>query len=189
MRNSTAIFNTLLLLLFGTYAGVLVGCGNSSTDRGSDAGGTGAGGTGVGGSNSGGTGAGGSSAGGTSAGGTGAGGFTGSTGLGGTTGSTTGGTYVCEGGVVLAGTGGAPASFDGGPPVTCVVGESYCSIHSLNRVPGALPSRTCVGLTGLLAPCAPSPRCSCICSHGVLCQAECSCSDLNGFVTVSCSQI
>ena len=164
MRNSTAILNTVLLLLFATYAGVLVGCGNSSMDRGSDASGPGAGGTG-------------------------AGGFTGSTGLGGTTGGTTGKTYVCEGGVVLAGTGGAPASFDAGPPVTCVVGESYCSIHSLNKVPGAFPSRTCVSLTGLLAPCAPSPSCACICSHGVLCQTECSCSDLNGFVTVSCLQI
>ena len=164
MRNSTTIFNTLLLLLFAMHAGVLVGCGKSSTDRGSDAGGTGAGGTG-------------------------AGGTTGSIGLGGTTGSTTGKTYACEGGVVLAGTGGTPASSDAGPPVTCVVGESYCSIQSLNKVPGALPSRTCVSLLGLLAACAPSPSCACICSHGVLCQTECSCSDLNGFVTVSCLQI
>jgi hypothetical protein len=177
MPLAAAIRDAVLVLCIALDAVTIGGCGSSSTGvpLGEDGSGgfhaTGgdmaAGGSEV--LNTGGTGGG--------VGGQGAGGFT------------AGGTYTCAGGVVLAGSGGAPGPSSSDAPVTCVVGESYCSVQSLDKVPGALPTRSCVSLTGLLAACVSSPSCACICSHGVICQTNCSCSGSTGSVTVSCLQI
>ena len=178
MPLAAAIRDTVLVLFIALDAVTSGGCGSSGPGTPPGEGGSGgfhsaaggdmaAGGSEV--LNTGGTGSG--------VGGQGAGGFTG------------GGTYACAGGVVRAGSDGAPGPSSSDAPVTCVVGESYCFIQSLDKVPGALPTRSCVSLTGLLAACASSPSCACICSHGVICQTNCSCSGSAGSVTVSCLQI
>jgi hypothetical protein len=173
-----AIRDAALVVFIALDAAIIGGCGSSGTGVPLGEGGSGglraaAGGDmATGGSeamNTGGTGGG--------AGGQGAGGFTG------------GGTYSCGGGVVGTGLGGAPGPSSSDTPLNCVVGESYCSIQSLDKVPGALPTRSCVSLTGLLAACVSSPSCACICSHGVICQTNCSCSGSAGSITVSCLQI
>jgi hypothetical protein len=85
-----------------------------------------------------------------------------------------------------------PAPADAGPPVSCVVGQSYCSVYSTKLV-GALPSRGCTSLSpdGGLGVCADNPTCSCICAQmaGEFCNGlQCACDDSGGFVTISCQQ-
>jgi hypothetical protein len=124
-------------------------------------------------------------------------GGSGGLGMGGAGGSgPSGTTYPCVGGVINTGTGGvagtgAPEAGAGGTGgmVMCAAGEEYCFIRSMQKVIGALPTHTCKGLTGALAACVATPTCACVCSHGVFCLTECSCTDTNGYATVSCLQI
>jgi len=118
----------------------------------------------------------------------GTGGAAGSTGGGGD-GAGAGTIYACVGGLVLAEDGEVRSAGPGKEPVTCVVGQSYCSARSNLHAVGVLPTLSCVDLTGPLAACAVAPTCACICAHGVWCKTECSCSDTDGFAIVSCEAI
>jgi len=110
-----------------------------------------------------------------------------------TDGAAPGTPYPCVGGFVLTADGGeVRVPLDAGAPVTCVVGQSYCSVESLDKVVGALPSYQCMPLTaadGGPGVCAETPTCACICAHGATCVTECSCDDTGGFATISCHQV
>jgi hypothetical protein len=102
--------------------------------------------------------------------------------------------YACVGGVILTSLDGgeivAPA--DAGPPVTCVVGQSYCQAESGDKTVGQLPTHTCTGLSldGGLGVCTDTPTCACICAQpNIICYTECSCDDTGGKVIISCHQI
>lgn len=109
--------------------------------------------------------------------------------------------YPCTGGFAKNADGGVvPLSSDAGasPPVSCVVGQSYCSVESLDKVAGATPEYRCATLSVVvdgasvpagLGVCAATPTCACLCNQGVICHTECACHDDGGFVTVSCHQI
>jgi len=96
--------------------------------------------------------------------------------------------YACSGAVPTPDA--APAS-DAGPPLECVVGESYCRVQLLDKVAGSTPLYSCQTLPndGGLGVCSTTPTCACLCAHGVQCYTECSCSDTGGFAIITCHQI
>lgn len=71
---------------------------------------------------------------------------------------------------------------------TCTAGETYCSVHSGQKLRDALPTRTCEPVP---AACTGSPNCACLCSHGLPCQyVNCSCKDdADGRAIWACEQI
>ncbi|HEY4187730.1 MAG TPA: hypothetical protein VGP07_21815 [Polyangia bacterium] len=115
------------------------------------------------------------------------GGILGSGGVGGTGSggaSNLGKTYGCTVPVPLGSGGGAEPAGTGGQggasePATCVVGQTYCF-----RKRGFSPnSAECAQLP---APCATIPTCACIAAGT---SPNCTCSDFNGEVEVTCDQI
>jgi len=70
--------------------------------------------------------------------------------------------YACvEGIVTLDGGREVPASADAGQPVTCLVGQSFCSVCSFKPV-GKLPTNGCTALSpdGGLGICSDKPTCA-----------------------------
>ncbi len=108
--------------------------------------------------------------------------------------------YPCTGGFIkTADAGVVPLPSDAGasPPVNCVVGQSYCSVESLDKAVGVKPEYRCATLSidvdGApvsvgLGDCADTPTCACLC-NAINCRTECACHDDGGFVIVSCHQI
>jgi hypothetical protein len=99
--------------------------------------------------------------------------------------------YPCTGGIYYQADGAAvSAPADAGPQVTCVVGQSFCSVGITNKAPDVLPVHSCETLPGGgLGPCAETPTCACICQQGIICVTNCACDDSGGFVTITCEQI
>jgi hypothetical protein len=77
------------------------------------------------------------------------------------------------------GSGGADASAGWSyPPVTCVVGQTYCAIYGQNDP--TLPSQP--ECETVKAACATDPSCACIGFFGL----KCTCADADGFTTATC---
>jgi hypothetical protein len=104
--------------------------------------------------------------------------------------------YPCTGGFARTADGGLVPLPQGPPLVSCVVGNSYCSVEVYETSSGLEPAYSCEGLWDIvdgavvafgLGPCEQTPTCACLCSHGVTCTTNCSCQDNGGFVSVSCN--
>jgi hypothetical protein len=97
--------------------------------------------------------------------------------------------YACAGGFIVAADGGEMAVADAGTLETCVVGQTYCAVYLPH--PG-LTGEATAGCNPAPAVCAQDPTCACFCDPsrgGLICSAECRCTETNGFVTISCEGI
>lgn len=117
-------------------------------------------------------------------GGTGGGGGVIGTGGKGGTGASTGGagsngttTFSCEGG------GGAGASSE------CVTGRTFCHIQAMKSAPATAACESFSDSTRIMD-CSSNPSCACLCTNALYfhCQTDCTCTESNGQVTVTCSQ-
>jgi hypothetical protein len=115
-------------------------------------------------------------------GGTGSGGMLGAGGKGGM-GASTGGAgstghvaFACDG----SGVAGAPGN--------CLTGQTFCHIRVMRSAPA---SSVCDSFTQTqIMDCSASPTCDCICAQSFQgeCLDQCSCTEANGEVTITCNQ-
>lgn len=101
--------------------------------------------------------------------------------------------YPCDGPEnASAGSGGqAGETGQASSALSCVVGQSFCYVFAGRAIDpriGTIYMPACRTLSGSLTKCAATPSCACFCSQ-FDCAADCRCSEVNGFATVTCQQI